>query len=240
MAGSGIEIGGPAPRVLVFLPGFMAPAGLYRSLLEPLADPGRTQVRIPQIYRPGLRALAGRPWVQDEARMAAELIDTAASGARVWLAGHSRGGQAAWLAAELCHVDGLIVVDPVDGAGPRSAARTTARPPRFDVVPLVIGAGIGGPCAPAHLNHERFAAAAPRRIHAVLPKCGHADMLGGGPRELGRRLCGGGPAPDAARRAVTGLMQAHLSGRLDDRIGPAAGPASEPPEEHWPSPVRWA
>lgn len=227
--------------MLVFLPGFMAPAGWYRALLAPVADQGLAQVRIPQVYRPGPAALGGRPSVVEEAERAAQLVrGLARDGHEVWLGGHSRGGQAAWRAAELVGPAGLVLVDPVDGSGRRTGAVTTARPARFGLVPLVVGAGIGGPCAPEAVNHERFAAAAPRRIHVVVPDCGHADILVGRARDLGRRLCGGGAAPDAARTAVTALLAAHLSGRLGPHARSARdpGPVLDDPAG-WPSPVQW-
>lgn len=251
MAWNGVEIGCRAGRCLVFLPGFLAPASAYRGLLAPLAFGSGWHVRIAQVYRPGVRALAGRPCVDEEASHAASIVqDLAARGNEVWLGGHSRGGQAAWLAAESCSPGGLMVVDPVDGSGPGSLARTTSRPPAFDVVPLIVGAGVGGPCAPGGLNHERFAAAAPRRIHAVLPECAHADVLAGGPLRLGRLLCGAGPDPRAARRTVSALMAAHLADRLSDRAVDAAAAPDPPPagdgvpaqvveDRAWPSRVLW-
>ena len=220
-----LQIGCPATRIVVFLPGFLTSASAYRGLLAPLTH-GDTCVRIVQMYPPGLRALAGRPTVVDEARAAAAVVaGLVADGHEVWLAGHSRGGQAAWLAAEQCSVGGLVVIDPVDGAGPGSKPRTTARPARFDLVPLIVGAGLAGRCAPPHRNHERFAAACPRRIHAVLPECGHIDILEPGLRQLGRLLCRQGRDPEGARRTVTALMAAHLEGRLARAAGPKGAPA---------------
>ena len=55
--------------------------------------------------------------------------DAQAGTERLWLAGHSRGGQVAWRVAQLDpdRIAGLFLVDPVDGAGrdgggPRAAA----------------------------------------------------------------------------------------------------------------------
>lgn len=237
----GLLLAADAPRTLVFLPGFLSPAAAYRELLEPLAAAGVAEVRVPVFYRPGIPALLGHPSVSGEARAAAALVgDLVRQGRQVWLAGHSRGGQAAWLAAEQVPVAGLVLVDPVDGSGPRSRATTTARSAAFAVAPLVIGAGIGGRCAPEWLNHERFAAAAPTRIHVVVTGCGHADMLGGQVAAMGRRLCGGGADPEAARSTVTALIAAHLTGGL------ARGGPPEPFEDggrarddRWPLPVLW-
>lgn len=237
----GLHLASHAPRTLVFLPGFLSPAAAYRELLEPLAREGVAEVHVPVFYRPGLPALLGHPSVRGEARAAAALVGgLARQGRQVWLAGHSRGGQAAWLAAELVPVMGLVLVDPVDGSGPRSRATTTSRAAGFAVAPLVIGAGVGGPCAPEHLNHERFAAAAPAGTHVVVDGCGHADMLGGRAARMGRRLCGGGVDPQAARATVTELIAAHLRGELA-RGGPPQPPGGPGPyrDDRWPLPVLW-
>ena len=45
---------------------------------------------------------------------------------------------------------------------------------------------------------------------------GHADILEGRARSLGRRLCGGGRDPDRARDAVTALLAAVTLNQLDD------------------------
>ncbi len=163
----GLVIGSGTSRALVFLPGFLAPAGGYRDLVAPLArdDPG-LRVHIPQLYRRGLSALAGGRPVREEAQAAAEVAARlAAAGHAVWLGGHSRGGQAAWLAAEALSrsrvpVAGLMLVDPVDGSGPGSGPTTTTGPAGFAVAPLIVGAGLGGRCAPAALGHRAFAASA--------------------------------------------------------------------------------
>ncbi len=201
-----LTLGGDAPTILVFLPGFLVPPAAYRDLLLGVAAGGVT-CHVPQLYPRGLSAAAGRQSVQSEAEAAADLV-TALSGPgrAVWLAGHSRGGQAAWRAAGLCDVAGLILVDPVDGAGPRSAPTTTKRPPGFEVEPCVIGAGLGGRCAPTRLNHDAFAAAAPRATHVVVADCGHGDMLSGRWRRGARLLCGGGSDPDRSRATMGDLI----------------------------------
>jgi hypothetical protein len=207
IAGQGSE------QVLIFLPGFMTPVAAYRDLLTPLAI-GGVEVHLPQLYRPGLRALAGSPTVQEEAKRAALLVSQLAASKRpVWLAGHSRGGQAAWRAAELTHVSGLILVDPVDGAGRATQAATTSRPPSFSLTPTVIGAGMNGPCNPAVVDHRRFAAVSECQ-HLVISECGHGDMLSGLSRAAARALCRGGPDPVAARQTTAHLLQLAMAGRL--------------------------
>ncbi len=118
----------------------------------------------------------------------------------VFLAGHSRGGQAAWLAAGEADIAGLFLLDPVDGQGRRPQRDlSTRRPSAFPGPTWIVGAGISGPCAPVGANHEQFARATPQAVHIVVDDLGHADMLQGRARSLGRRLCGGGTDPDAAR-----------------------------------------
>jgi pimeloyl-ACP methyl ester carboxylesterase len=169
----------------------------------------------PSLYPRGPSALVGRHPVEKEAADAAALVRglAAAPRSRVVLAGHSRGGQAAWRAANLLAaddlVDALVLVDPVDGGGrsPQEPTSTT-RPAVFTCPALIVGAGLGGRCAPAPVNHEVFAAAAPDARHVVVPELGHADILDGRTRAFGRRLCGGAAEPDPGRAAVSRLLVA--------------------------------
>ena len=241
----GLDVGTGDERVLVLLPGFITPARSYAGLVSPLveSDPG-LRVLIPQLYGISPGVLAGRYPVTQEVSEATELVaDLARPGVPVWLAGHSRGGQAAWLVAEeledRARLAGLILFDPVDSAGSGSAA---ARPPQFSTECLVIGAGIGSRCAPEGVNHERFAAAAPRRIHATVEGCGHADVLTGRALSWGRALCSGGPDPQSARATVTALIAAHLRGELEPHLvapGPVVGSPRLGRDDRWPSPVVW-
>jgi pimeloyl-ACP methyl ester carboxylesterase len=214
-----LVLDGGGERALVFLPGFMTAAESYVEVLRPVADAGVT-VLVPQLYRRGVGALAGRVPVSAEAAAAADLVRVTAAerGTRlVHLGGHSRGGQAAWRAAGLLAAEGLpaglAVVDPVDGAGRRpTEADAAAEPAAFDVPTLIVGAGLGGRCAPEPVNHRVFAAAAPHAQHVVVQGLGHADLLDDRPRALGRRLCPGGPDPDSARTCVSALLVAFVAG----------------------------
>jgi pimeloyl-ACP methyl ester carboxylesterase len=220
-------------RVLVFLPGFLSAAASYRMLLEPLTAHGISVV-VPQLYRRGPAVLVGRFTVEDEARAAAALVRGEAGGRGdrlVVLGGHSRGGQAAWRAANLLAADGaaadgptahgaaadgptagrlpaaLVLVDPVDGAGRRPDLPTaTADPVAFTCPCLVVGAGISGRCAPEPVNHRVFAAAAPNARHVIVDAIGHGDVLDDRPAATARRLCGGAPDPTAGRAKVTALI----------------------------------
>jgi hypothetical protein len=62
------------------------------------------------------------------------------------------------------------------------------------------------------VNHEVFARAAPHAGHVVVQGLGHADVLDGRARALGRALCAGGPEPDAVRRTCSELIVEAVSG----------------------------
>ena len=207
MCWSGGHVDARIVLMLLFLPGFATPPSAYDALLAPVRDLGMA-VTVPRLY--GLDGYLGRYTAADEARDAAELV---AGEPRVWLAGHSRGGQVAWRMASILDpatLAGVVVIDPVDGSGPRSAPAATASPATFSCRTLIVGGGLGGRCAPAALNHEQFARAMPTAEHVVLADMGHADILCGGPLRWGRRLCGGGDDPAAVRAQVTALLVAFI------------------------------
>jgi pimeloyl-ACP methyl ester carboxylesterase len=191
----------------------MQAAASYRTLLEPLTARGIAVV-VPQLYRRGPVVLTGRYTVEQEARDTAALVRGEAGGraARtVYLGGHSRGGQAAWRAANLLADDGLpaglVLVDPVDGTGRAPSSPTASSAPVAFTCPcLVVGAGIGGRCAPEPVNHAVFAAAAPYAGHVVVPTIGHGDILDDRPAANARRICGGAADPAPGRAAVTALI----------------------------------
>lgn len=222
-----LTVPGTGPGVIVLLPGFMiAPAG-YGALARSLAGAGPTVV-VPQLYRRGIGALAGRVDVADEAARAVDLVRATAldhPGSPVHLAGHSRGGQAAWSATGLLAATGsgpasLVVIDPVDGAGRTPTKPTsTALPVSWAVPTLVLGAGVEGRCAPDPVNHRQFARADPTARHLVVDGLGHADLLDGRARSVGRRLCGGGPDPDAARGVLAGVLLAWIAALAGPRDG---------------------
>jgi pimeloyl-ACP methyl ester carboxylesterase len=212
-----MRIAGQGDDTLVFLPGFMIGAASYRELLAPVAAAGTT-VDVPELYRRGISALTGRVAVSDEAAAAADVVRAEATRrgrGRVFLAGHSRGGQAAWLAAELLVGTGLpaglVLVDPVDGEGRRPLTPVVARrPATFTCPTVVVGAGRGGRCAPSPVNHRVFATAAPHARHVVLDDLGHADMLQGWARTIGRWLCPGAADPDLGREACSAVLVAFV------------------------------
>lgn len=212
-----LEFASGGDSCLVFLPGFMTAPAEYRALLAPLTR-SRITVVVPQLYGRGPRALLGGVSPQAEACAAVEVVRRVAERPwlrRVFLGGHSRGGMAAAMAAEMLRdsglPSGLVLVDPVDGAGPRPRTRrATADRLAVDAPALVIGAGIGGRCAPGPVNHDAFAAALPRAGHVVVEGLGHADVLEGRAAARGKRLCGGADSPEALRGCVTALIGAFV------------------------------
>lgn len=156
------------------------------------------------------------------------------------VAGHSRGGKAAFAVAlgyakTKLNISALIGVDPVDGSSKCKMCRTTphimtGRPGSFNLtMPVaVIGTGLGPeratwysqPCAPKGVNHEEFYYESnPPRAHFVATEYGHMDMLDDHPEgvvgELSSCICKNGTAPrDYMRRTVGGLVVAFLKARL--------------------------
>ena len=211
-----------ADRSVVLLPGFLSSPRSCSTLVAAL-DAAGSEVVVPSLAPGRLALLTGRYTVEQEGVDAAAVVRAEiARGRRVLLAGHSRGGQAALRAArilvarddERAGLLGLVLLDPVDGGGRRPAARTTtAWRSALGVPTTVVGAGHGGPCAPEPVNHVAFADAIPEARHVVVEGMGHADLLDGRERALGRRLCGGADDPDPARGLVAALLVAALDGR---------------------------
>lgn len=202
---AGLDLGSGARGTLVFVTGFLVTPEAYRALLTPLGDDGY-RVVVPRLSRRGPRVMFGAYRPSDEAAAAAAVVEHVRSDRGVGLGGHSRGGFVAWLAATRVEVTALALVDPVSGGG-----GPWSRPAPLPVAPtvptLIVGAGLGGRCAPAGRNHVQFAAAAPHARHVVVPDCGHADVLDGRDARLGRHLCAGAPDPGAARAAVSEALR---------------------------------
>jgi len=196
---------------MVFFSGFMVSPWSYRSLFAEIVSDGISIVA-PQMYRRGPGPLAGRPSPTEEAEQGARLVEHLVATRRpdeVWLGGHSRGGQVAWRVAEHVDPDGVVVIDPVDGAGrnPTTLAAATESA-AFKARTLVIGAGIGGRCAPAAVNHRHFATAAPLGSkHIVIESMGHGDMLDDRPARGSRLMCGGSTDPRHERSSVAEMVR---------------------------------
>jgi pimeloyl-ACP methyl ester carboxylesterase len=191
----------------------------YRSLFASIVS-DQISIVAPQMYRRGPGVLAGHPSPSEEARQGIRIVEHVVATRRpdeVWLAGHSRGGQVAWRVAE--HVDpvGVVVIDPVDGAGRHpTALAAAAERAGFTARTLVVGAGLGDRCAPTPVNHEHFAAASPPgSTHVVIATMGHGDVLDDRPARAARRLCGGSDDPGHERQAVAALIERFVSDGTD-------------------------
>ena len=102
----GLELGSGSERVLVLLPGFIISARADTGLVSPLvASRPRPTGGRPQLYRIGpgcCQPVLGGPGGPGGGGPGSGL---ARAGVPVWLAGHSRAGHAAWLAAEVLEED---------------------------------------------------------------------------------------------------------------------------------------
>ncbi|QOJ14530.1 MAG: hypothetical protein HRU75_07695 [Planctomycetia bacterium] len=130
------------------------------------------------------------------------------------IGGHSRGGLAAWLVCEALpgRFAGIVGVDPVGGAGGRvstrgtqpqsSSAESMAGPPA-----VILGAGLGGSCAPTGRNYEQFfAATAGPAWKIVAIEQGHGDMLDESAAVAAGQVCDTSRNRDPMRRLTAGLI----------------------------------
>lgn len=217
--------------VVVYDHGFVTTNRAYSDLLTHVASHGFVVV-VPQMYPPGLAALLSSPSAAQEAQelarvlrwLPAELPEAAGytpCTQRVGLAGHSRGGAVAWmvLSADPAAAQAIAGVDPVGFRAhrPAGASQPSEELFPFSLPALVIGAGLGGGCAPQGRNHEAFYAASRSPAwHVIIPEAGHADMLDDASAEAARIVCPGGPDRSAARRTFAGLMVAFFRASLQD------------------------
>jgi len=231
--------------VIVFQHGFMSRNDAYDEILRHLASHGFVVVA-PQMYEPGIGPLLGNPTSATEADLAALLVqwlpahltDVAGVQARtdrLGIAGHSRGGKVAWLAADNDSrpFDAIAGVDPVDGAGGPLGGqdRVVQGPFAFNLPSLVIGAELGGDCAPAGDNHEQFYEASPSPSwHIITIGHGHGDMLDEPEAAAASALCPSGPDREGMRRLTAGLLAAFFRSALQDDPG-GYGQLSAPPTD---------
>jgi chlorophyllase len=221
---------GPGPYpVVVFQHGFQSYNYTYDEILSHLASHGFVVVA-PQMYAPGLRALAGDPTADEEAEVSADLIEwircslagaahVSADPSRIGIAGHSRGGKVAWrvLKNDPTLASAVAGIDPVDGTGGPlgNEPRVVDGPFEFPFPSLVLGTGQAGACAPEGDNHVQFyGASASPAYHVVAPEAGHGDMLDEPWSQASGLLCPAGPDLEGGRRLTAGLMVAFYRGAL--------------------------
>jgi hypothetical protein len=79
---------------------------------------------------------------------------------------------------------------------------------------MVVGAGLGGRCAPNTVNHEHFARNGPAEtVHVTLPGMAHGDLLDDRPARVARLLCGGGTNPAPQRATLARVVREFLERR---------------------------
>ncbi|MBK8914386.1 MAG: hypothetical protein IPM64_07235 [Phycisphaerales bacterium] len=130
------------------------------------------------------------------------------------IGGHSRGGLAAWLVCEMLpgRFAGIVGVDPVGGAGGRVSSRGARSQPAGDeAMPgppaVILGAGLGGSCAPAGRNYEQFfASTVGPAWKIVATEQGHGDMLDEKAATAAGQVCDTSRNREPMRRLTAGLI----------------------------------
>lgn len=229
--------------VILFLHGFLLQNGFYSQLLEHISSHGFIVVA-PQLYEPNIFTVPSGP---EEIESAARVTDWLSNGLqpqlpenvqanllKLALAGHSRGGQAAFALA-LGHANTslkfsvLLGIDPVAGTEHVKLEPyiLTNVPRSFNIsIPVtVIGTGLGPkkellkpfPSAPEGFNHvQYFNECKPPCAHFVTKDYGHLDMLNDNLSDtfaapMRNLLCVNGEGPrDPMRKSVGGIVVAIL------------------------------
>ncbi|XVE73075.1 hypothetical protein DITRI_Ditri11bG0088600 [Diplodiscus trichospermus] len=227
--------------VILFFHGFYIRNHFYTELIKHISSHGFIVVA-PQMYS------MIPPSGMEEVKSAANVADWLPSGlpsvlpgnieanlAKLVLAGHSRGGKAAFALAlgyakTTQTFSALVGIDPVAGTrfGQTNPKILTYVPGSFNLsMPVtVIGTGLGPEskgcckpcaCAPKGLNHEEFFnECKPPRSHFNAKDYGHMDVLDDDPSGLVGRvsdnMCLNGKGPrDPMRRSVAGIVVAFLN-----------------------------
>lgn len=240
--------------VIVFLHGFELKEYYYEQLLGHVASHGFIAVA-PQLYfvtvlgdvswdinmaKHVTNWLAGQDGLQFVLKNKFNLDGVKPDLSRLALAGHSRGGHAAFALAlglgdpkiELAlKFSALIGVDPVAGIGTGSQCTPkvlTFKPCSLDVrMPaLVLGTGklqkdgSVSICTPAGVNHTAFYDECnPPRYHFVAKEYGHMDMLDDdAPFIVDKCICvrNKNGTKNLARQSMGGVMVAFLRASLED------------------------
>uniref|UniRef100_A0A2N9GFK4 chlorophyllase n=1 Tax=Fagus sylvatica TaxID=28930 RepID=A0A2N9GFK4_FAGSY len=235
--------------VILFLHGFYLRTCFYSQLLEHISSHGYIVVA-PQLY------LYIPPNGLEEVELAGRVTDWLSSGLqsqlpenveanllKLALAGHSRGGKAAFALAlgyakTSLKFSVLLGIDLVAGCNKLCQTKPhilTYVPRSFNLsIPVtVIGTGLGPeqrncmspPCAPDGMNHEEFFnECKPPCAHFVAKDYGHMDMLNDDPSgivgEMSGCMCVNGKGSrDLMRRSVGGIVVAFLRAYLEGESG---------------------
>ncbi|XP_010256172.1 PREDICTED: chlorophyllase-2, chloroplastic isoform X2 [Nelumbo nucifera] len=236
--------------ILVFLHGYLLYNSFYSQFILHIASHGFIVVA-PQLYT------AAGPDTSEEIKAAAAITDWLADGlqsvlpehvqpclSKLGLAGHSRGGKAAFALAlglvtggtstsSSLKFSALMGIDPVDGMGkgkqtPPPVLTYVPRSFNLDMGVLVVGSGLGQvkrnplfpPCAPKGVNHEDFFnECRPPAFYFVVKDYGHADMLDDDTKGIRGKatycLCKNGKSREPMRRFVAGIVVAFMRAYLE-------------------------
>ncbi|EEF45238.1 chlorophyllase-2 [Ricinus communis] len=231
--------------VLIFLHGYLLYNSFYSLLIQHVASHGFIVIA-PQLY-----TVAGADSA-DEIKCTAAITNWLSKGlhhvlpphvqpklSKLGLAGHSRGGKAAFaLALQKAGIStalkfsALIGVDPVDGMDkgkqtPPPVLTYTPHSFDLDMAAMVIGSGLGEvkrnpmfpPCAPKGVNHEDFFKECKKpAYYFVVKDYGHLDMLDDDTNGIRGKatycLCVNGKSREPMRRFVGGVLVAFLKAYL--------------------------
>ncbi|KAJ4957313.1 hypothetical protein NE237_014096 [Protea cynaroides] len=235
--------------VLLFLHGFALYNSFYSELLKHIASHGYIAIA-PQLYNPLRMTTTG----YEEIDSAAAVTNWFSQGlqsvlrenveadlSKLALAGHSRGGKAAFALALGSYAKTslsfsvLIGIDPV--AGKSKAFQVppiilTYQEESFNLgIPvMVVGTGLGDEkanpvictCAPEGVNHDEFfKECKPTRGHIVATDYGHMDMLNDDPSGIigwfSSISCkNGSQSRDLMRRCTGGIVVATIKAYLEN------------------------
>ncbi|KAG1361310.1 chlorophyllase-1 [Cocos nucifera] len=225
--------------VVLFIQGYLLSNTYYTQLLQHVASHGFIVVA-PQ-------SIVLSPYSEEDITSAAAVTNWLSDGLqsvlptgvepnldKLALAGHSRGGHAAFSLA-LGHAETnlkfslLMGIDPV--AGPSKCCQIppkilTYEPSSFELeIPvLVIGTGLGSEqknilfpaCAPDGVNHKEFYnECKPPCYHFVVTNYGHLDMLDDAAPKITKCVCKNGTnCREIMRKTTGGIMTAFLKAYL--------------------------
>lgn len=231
--------------VIVLQHAFQITNHAYDQIASHMASHGFVVI-LPRMYDAGIGPLIGMPTAAIETERAAVVIDWIPSqvdrlpnvelnNARIGLAGHSRGGKVAFGVANggASRIAALAGIDPVDGTGGPGGnqPRVVNGPFNFNIPTLILGAGLGGACAPDGDNYVQFFDACPSpSILVIAGDYGHGDMLDEETAALAASVCQSNTDREPMRRLTAGLLVAFFRAHLqNDSQTPDEIDAIEPP-----------
>jgi len=203
----------------IFSNGFIVSASFYASYAKRLASWGYVVIRWDTNNENPLRSIPHKTlgemikglidWADAQAKDASSPLGGMVSTAAVLAAGHSRGGKASALAAQIdARIKGLFLLDPVDAAPGQTSDLAVPGMAKTQAPLAVVGADKGGDgfqaCAPKDHNYAKFYDAATTKAWEILLKdAGHMQFLDTQSGCLACIACAKGQTPDATVRQIT-------------------------------------